>query len=68
MTQMAQLEERRIDLQQKLVQDTSDEFSRFGQTVADLLRRVPEGRRADVMFTVHKTLRTLRASVSQRSE
>ncbi|CAM4622926.1 unnamed protein product [Leuciscus chuanchicus] len=54
--QMMQLDERRMDLQEKLVQDTSDECSRFGQTVADLLRRVPEGRRADVMFNVHKML------------
>ncbi|CAM4310221.1 unnamed protein product [Leuciscus chuanchicus] len=54
--QMTQLDERRMDLQEKLVQDTSDECSRFGQTVADLLRRVPEGRRADVMFNVHKML------------
>ncbi|KAJ8014484.1 hypothetical protein DPEC_G00040710 [Dallia pectoralis] len=46
--QITQLEERRMVLREKLVQDTSDEFSRFGQTVADLLRRVPEGRRADV--------------------
>lgn len=53
--QMAQLEERRLELQQKLAQD-SDECSRFGQTVADMLRRVPEKKRADVMFTVYSTL------------
>ncbi|KAJ8013202.1 hypothetical protein DPEC_G00050830 [Dallia pectoralis] len=51
--QMTQLEERRMDLQEKLMQDTSDEFSRFGRTVADLLRRAA---RADFMFIIHKML------------
>jgi len=41
--QMAALEERRMELQVKLMQGT-DECSRFGQTVADLL---------DVMFKVY---------------
>ncbi|XP_078125622.1 uncharacterized protein LOC144530085 isoform X2 [Sander vitreus] len=50
--QMAQLDECRMDLREKLVQDTGDECSRFGRTVADLLRRVPEGLRTDVMFNV----------------
>ncbi|KAM3611094.1 uncharacterized protein V6R79_013322 [Siganus canaliculatus] len=52
MKHMALLEERRVDLQQKLLQGT-DECSRFGQTVADMLRRVPEERRPDVMFKVY---------------
>ncbi|XP_031150952.1 olfactory receptor 1019-like [Sander lucioperca] len=54
--QMAQLDERRMDLQEKLVQDTGDECSRFAQAPADLLRKVPEGRRSDVMFNVYKML------------
>ncbi|KAL1004920.1 hypothetical protein UPYG_G00052220 [Umbra pygmaea] len=54
--QMAQLYECRTDLQKKLLQDSGDECSRFGQTVADLLRRVPEGLRSDVMFNVHRIL------------
>ncbi|CAN9503337.1 unnamed protein product [Ophioblennius macclurei] len=53
--QMTQLEERRLELQQKLMPE-SDECSRFGQTVGDMLRRVPEGKRADVMYTVFTTL------------
>lgn len=53
--QMTQLEERRLEFQQKLVPE-SDECSRFGQTVGDMLRRVPEGKRADVMYTVFTTL------------
>ncbi|TNN55466.1 hypothetical protein EYF80_034348 [Liparis tanakae] len=31
----------------------ADECSRFGQTVADLLRRVPEDKRPDLMFKVY---------------
>ncbi|XP_078102784.1 uncharacterized protein LOC144515638 [Sander vitreus] len=54
--QMAQLDERRMDLQEKLLQDTGDECSRFAQTAADLLRSVPEGRRSDVMFNMYKML------------
>ncbi|KAM9836054.1 uncharacterized protein ACBR49_019734 [Aulostomus maculatus] len=51
MRQIANLEERKMELQQKATQGT-DECSRFGQTVADL-RRVPEDRRPDVMFKVY---------------
>lgn len=50
--QLANLEERRMELQQKIQQGT-DECSRFGQTVADLLRRVPEDLRPDIMFKVY---------------
>lgn len=50
--QLANLEERRMELQQKIQQGT-DECSRFGQTVADLLRRVPEDLRPDLMFKVY---------------
>ncbi|XP_029971093.1 uncharacterized protein LOC115405610 [Salarias fasciatus] len=53
--QMTQLEERRLELQQKLGPE-SDECSRFGQTVGDMLRRVPESKRADVMYMVFTTL------------
>ncbi|KAG5269777.1 hypothetical protein AALO_G00206000 [Alosa alosa] len=53
--QVAQLEERRMELQQKLIQD-NDEPSRFGQSVADMLRRIPEEHRAQAMFDVHKLL------------
>ena len=49
---LAGLEERRMELQVKLAQGT-DECSRFGQTVADLLRRVPEERRPELMFQVY---------------
>lgn len=52
---MTQLEERRQELQQKLAPE-GDECSRFGQTVGDMLRRVPESKRADVMYTVFTTL------------
>ncbi|XP_042607267.1 uncharacterized protein LOC122142017 [Cyprinus carpio] len=45
----AQLEERRVELQQRLCQG-NDESDRFGQTVADMLRRVPEDHRAQAMF------------------
>lgn len=34
----------------------SDEFSRFGQTVADMLRRLPKERRDQAMFHIHKVL------------
>ncbi|XP_028325485.1 uncharacterized protein LOC114477422 [Gouania willdenowi] len=58
-TQMTNLEERRVDvlqkLQLKLLQGT-DECSRFGQTMADMLRRVPEERRPDVMFQVYSLI------------
>ncbi|TNN48416.1 hypothetical protein EYF80_041402 [Liparis tanakae] len=45
------LGEGRIALQQKLLE--ADEYSRFGQTVADMLRRVPEDKRPDVMYKVY---------------
>lgn len=51
----AQLEERRVELQQRLCQG-NDESDRFGQTVADMLRRVPEDHRAQAMFDVSKIL------------
>lgn len=43
------------DEDQNLLQN-SDEFSRFGQTVADMLRRLPEERRDQAMFDIHKVL------------
>ncbi|XP_039511950.1 transcription factor Adf-1-like [Pimephales promelas] len=51
----AQLEERRVELQQRLSQE-NDESDRFGNTVADMLRRVPEEHRAHAMFDVSKVL------------
>lgn len=44
-----------MELQQKLIQE-NDEASRFGQSVADMLRRIPEEHRAQAMFDVHKLL------------
>lgn len=52
---LARLDERRVELQQRLVQEY-DECSRFAQTVADMLRRVPEGKRADIMYEVYTKL------------
>lgn len=54
MQQMAQLEKRRLELQKKLSE--IDEYSRFGQTVADMLRRVPENMRPQAMSKVYNTL------------
>ncbi|XP_059398601.1 uncharacterized protein LOC132130803 [Carassius carassius] len=51
----AQLEERRVELQQRLSHG-NDESDRFGHTVADMLRRVPEEHRAQAMFDVSKVL------------
>lgn len=51
----AQLEERRVELQQRLSQG-QDESDRFGQTVVDMLRRVSEEHRAQAMFAVSKLL------------
>ena len=55
--QVAKLEERRVELQQQR-QDSgcSDELSRFGQTVTDMLRRLPEEHRPQAMFDVYKLL------------
>lgn len=52
---ISQLEKRKAQLEQNLF--TSDEESaRFGQTVADMLRRVPEEHRPQAMFDVYKLL------------
>ncbi|KAM9425016.1 uncharacterized protein KZ484_006475 isoform 1-T3 [Pholidichthys leucotaenia] len=60
MRQVAELEERRLELQQKLQRDKDndddDECSRFGRTVADMLRRLPEQKRAQAMFDVHRVI------------
>ncbi|XP_072920592.1 uncharacterized protein [Hemitrygon akajei] len=53
--QVAQWDERRVELQRRLLQE-NDELSRFGQTVADMLRRLPEKHRPQAMFDVHKLL------------
>lgn len=53
--QVARLEERRAQLQQqRTTLRDNDELSRFGQTVADMLRRLPEEFRPEAMFDVHK--------------
>ncbi|KAL2095929.1 hypothetical protein ACEWY4_008077 [Coilia grayii] len=55
--QVARLEERRAQLQQqRTTLRDNDELSRFGQTVADMLRRLPEEFRPEAMFDVHKLL------------
>lgn len=46
---------RQLQVEQKLAQK-NDECSRFGQMVADMLRRVPENKMADVMYTIFTTL------------
>ncbi|XP_062296542.1 uncharacterized protein LOC134001023 [Scomber scombrus] len=62
--QMANLEERLVEVQQRLLQGDQqrllqgaqqggDECSRFGQTLADMLRRVPEDSRPEVMCEVY---------------
>ncbi|XP_029949678.1 uncharacterized protein LOC115390112 [Salarias fasciatus] len=53
--QMATLEEHRMELYQRLVQG-ADECSRFGRVVADLLRRVPEDERPELMFRMHSLI------------
>lgn len=51
------LEERRVDLHHKMLENShSDECSRFGQTVADMLRKLPEQHKAQAMFDVYKLL------------
>ncbi|XP_029919172.1 chromatin-remodeling ATPase INO80-like [Myripristis murdjan] len=49
---MKQLEGRLLEVQKAM--DNNDEYSRFGQTVADMLRRVPEDNRGDAMFAVYR--------------
>ncbi|XP_062273625.1 transcription factor Adf-1-like [Scomber scombrus] len=46
------IDERRLEVQQRLLQG-GDEYSRFGQTVADMIKRLPEDRRSDVMCEVY---------------
>lgn len=53
--QIAQLEKRKVELVQKLLIN-DEEPTRFGQTVADMLRRVPEEHRPQAMFDVYKLL------------
>ncbi|XP_072897361.1 tetratricopeptide repeat protein 14 isoform X3 [Hemitrygon akajei] len=53
--QVAQLDERRMEMQPRLLQE-NDELSRFGQTVADMLRRLSEEHKPQAVFDVHKLL------------
>lgn len=52
---VAQLEKRKVQLEQELF-SSDQESVRFGQTVADMLRRVPEEHRPQAMFDVYKLL------------
>ncbi|CAK6982088.1 uncharacterized protein LOC115052351 [Scomber scombrus] len=45
------INEQRMELQQKIAQD-NDKCARFGHTVSDFLRRVPDKKRPDVMIKV----------------
>ncbi|XP_029372282.1 uncharacterized protein LOC115052351 [Echeneis naucrates] len=56
MNQLAELQDKRLELHQRLAQDTRDECSRFGETAADFLRRVPNEKRPDVMLKVLQLL------------
>ncbi|CAK6980959.1 hypothetical protein EYF80_034348 [Scomber scombrus] len=53
--QLVNLEERRVEAEQMLLQG-DDECSRFGQTVADMLRRLPEDSVSEVMFEVYNLI------------
>lgn len=50
MQQMAQLEERRLEIQKQLT--GADEYTHFGQTVLDMLRRMPDDLRPQVMWKI----------------
>nr|XP_033485995.1 glycoprotein gp100-like [Epinephelus lanceolatus] len=56
MKQLAEFHDKRLELHQRLAQDTRDECSRFGEMVADFLRRVPDEKRPDAMFKVFQLL------------
>lgn len=49
---LSEISDQQPELQNRLAEDTDDECSRFGQTVADLMRRVPSERRFDAMLKV----------------
>lgn len=40
-----------------------DEYTRFGLTLADMLRKVPEDRRDDLMFKLYSTVYKYRRKV-----
>ncbi|XP_055076355.2 uncharacterized protein [Misgurnus anguillicaudatus] len=50
--QLELLEARRCELQNKLLK----EYSRFGETVADMLRRLPDEHRPQAIFDIYKLL------------
>lgn len=52
--QINQLEERRLELTRTVPE--FDEYTRFGLTLADMLRKVPEDRRDDLMFKLYSTV------------
>lgn len=52
---VAQLEKRKVQVEQGIF-SSDQELARFGQTVADMLRRVPEEHRPQAMFDVYKLL------------
>ncbi|KAM4562362.1 uncharacterized protein PAE49_010858 [Odontesthes bonariensis] len=49
---LERLEECQLTIEKRL-QDTGDEYSRFGQIVADLLRKVPPEKRDSLMYEVY---------------
>ncbi|CAK6979878.1 transcription factor Adf-1-like [Scomber scombrus] len=51
------IDERRPEVQQRLLQG-GDEYSRFGQTVADMIKRLPGDSRSDVMCEVYNLIHT----------
>lgn len=54
-SQVAQLEKRKVQVEQEIF-SSDQELARFGQTVADMLRRVAEEHRPQAMFDVYKLL------------
>ncbi|XP_072125854.1 uncharacterized protein [Mobula birostris] len=53
--QFTQLDERRVGLQQRLLNE-NDEVSRFVQTLADMLRKLLEDHRPQAMFDLYKMI------------
>ncbi|TNM89189.1 hypothetical protein fugu_005444 [Takifugu bimaculatus] len=52
--QINQLEEHRLELTRTVPE--FDEYTRFGLTLADMLRKVPEDKRDDLMFKLYSTV------------
>lgn len=54
--QVTKLEIQLLEQQLEKLNQTSDESARFGNTIADMLRRVPDENRPQAMFGVYKIL------------